>query len=94
MASFEYYDTVAGIIVVGGRSNILCGNNLADNFQGMQFDDTNYNLIVGNNITYSSTAEYWQGYHNPAGIFLTAPQTTRFTAITSRLMYRAGWKFL
>ena len=35
----------------------------------MEFNNTAYNLIVGNNITYSATAEDKQGYNNPAGIY-------------------------
>jgi hypothetical protein len=69
LATFEYYETVAGIIVTGGGSNIFSGNNLVDNFQGMEFENTAHNLIVENNVTYSSAAEKAQGYHDPAGIF-------------------------
>ena len=67
--SFLYYETSAGIIVSGGSSNIISGNNLVNNNQGMEFNNTAYNLIVGNNITYSATAEDKQGYNNPAGIY-------------------------
>ncbi len=67
LAVFEYYETVAGIIVAGGRSNIISGNNLANNWEGMYFSDTSYNLIVGNNITSNATAS--QGYNEPGGIY-------------------------
>jgi parallel beta-helix repeat protein len=69
LATYEYYETVAGIIVAGGRSNVISGNNLVNNFQGLEFKDTTNNLIVGNNITYSLAAEKEQGYNDPAGIF-------------------------
>jgi parallel beta-helix repeat protein len=41
----------AGIYVEGGSSNIITGNNVERCMNGMAFDDTSYNLIVGNNIT-------------------------------------------
>jgi parallel beta-helix repeat protein len=68
VAVYVYYETVAGIIVSGGHSNTISGNRLIDNFQGMEFRNTAYNLIVENSISYSSAAQLEQGYAN-AGIF-------------------------
>ena len=69
LAAFEYYETVAGIIVSGGHSNVISDNNLASNFEGMQFENTTHNLIVENNIILSSATESKQGYNDPAGVY-------------------------
>lgn len=64
---FVYYEPVAGIVVAGGHSNIISGNNLVNNWQGMDFSDTSNNLIVGNNL-----ASNWNdktGYAEPGGIY-------------------------
>jgi hypothetical protein len=68
VAAYEYYEIVTGIMVIGGSSNIISTNNLINNFQAMEFKNTSYNLIVGNNITCSSTIQKARGYHDPAGI--------------------------
>jgi Periplasmic copper-binding protein (NosD) len=69
VASFGNYETVVGIIVKGGSLNVISGNNLVDNFQGMEFNETAHNLITGNNITCSASFQQDKGYHNPAGVF-------------------------
>ena len=40
----------AGIYVSGGSSNIIVGNNLSKNYDGMSFLETRNNLVVENNI--------------------------------------------
>lgn len=60
-------DTIAGIVVEGGHSETISGNNLVNNWEGMIFSGTSYNLIVGNNITSSRTAQ--TGYSEPGGIY-------------------------
>jgi hypothetical protein len=69
LAAFEYYETVAGIIVSGGHSNIISDNDLVNNFEGMQFENTTHNLIVGNNIILNGATESKQGYNDPAGVY-------------------------
>ena len=69
MQVLEYYDMLAGIIVSGGHSNVISGNNLVNNNQGMEFDNTQRNLIVGNNITFSEAVQKAQGSADPAGIY-------------------------
>jgi len=69
LAVFEYYEEVAGIIVIGGHLNIFSENDLINNFLGMEFRDTAHNLVVENSILYSSATEKEKGYHDPAGIF-------------------------
>jgi parallel beta-helix repeat protein len=63
---FVYYETVAGIVVVGGRSNVILGNNLVNNWQGIDFSDTSNNLVIGNNLTSSFNER--TGYAEPGGI--------------------------
>ena len=45
----------AAVYVEGGGSNILTGNNLINNLNGMFFADTSHNQIVRNNITNTSS---------------------------------------
>ena len=59
---FVYYDSFAGIIVVGGHSNIIIGNNLVNNDQNIQFSNTACNLLVGNTIIFTSAAQKARGY--------------------------------
>jgi len=47
-------EPTAGISVQGGGSNVIAGNNLANNYDAMSFLETENNLIVGNNITDTS----------------------------------------
>ncbi len=47
-------EPTAGIDVEGGNSNIITGNTLTNNYDGMSFLETTNNLIVGNNIEKSS----------------------------------------
>lgn len=47
-------ESTAGIFVEGGGSNIITGNSLVNNYDGMSFLETENNLIVRNNITNSS----------------------------------------
>jgi parallel beta-helix repeat protein len=58
--NFPFMST-AGIRVEGGGSNIITGNNLVNNHNGMSFLETQNNLIVGNNIE-NSTAPSTGGY--------------------------------
>ena len=67
VAVFAYYETVSGIIVRGGGSNILYGNNLLNNWQGMVFSDSSNNQIFGNNITSNLDAQI--GYSEIGGIY-------------------------
>jgi parallel beta-helix repeat protein len=55
------FQPTAGIHVEGGDSNIITGNNLMNNHNGMSFLETQNNLIVGNNIE-NSTAPSTGGY--------------------------------
>jgi parallel beta-helix repeat protein len=48
------FQPTAGIYVEGGGSNIITGNNLINNDNGMSFLETQNNLIIGNNIENSS----------------------------------------
>jgi parallel beta-helix repeat protein len=48
------FQSTAGIHVSGGGSNIITGNNLMNNHNGMSFLETQNNLIVGNRIENSS----------------------------------------
>ena len=64
---FANYETVAGIIVSGGASNKISGNNLVNNWEGMVFSNTASNLITENNI--ASNATVMTGYHSPGGIY-------------------------
>jgi hypothetical protein len=54
-------EPTAAIDVEGGGSNIITGNNLVNNYDGMRFLETNSNLIVGNNITNSSNPTIGDG---------------------------------
>jgi parallel beta-helix repeat protein len=67
VAVFAYYETVSGIIVSGGSSNIISGNNLLNNWQGMVFSDSSNNQIFGNNITSNLDAQ--TGYSEIGGIY-------------------------
>jgi parallel beta-helix repeat protein len=68
VAVFEYYETVAGVFVEGGNSNIISSNNLTDNFLGIGFKDSNANLILENSVTFSLAVQKAQGYNDPAGL--------------------------
>jgi parallel beta-helix repeat protein len=52
------FESTAGIYVSGGGSNIITGNNLQNNQCGMDFYETENNLIVGNTIAASSNPWY------------------------------------
>ncbi len=60
-------ETFTGIYVKGGGSNTFVGNNLVNNMQGMVFQDTSNNLIVGNNVTCGTNSE--NIYSEPGGVF-------------------------
>ena len=47
-------EPTAGIDVEGGGSNIITGNNVSNNYDGLSFLETVNNLIAGNNITNSN----------------------------------------
>ena len=68
LAVFEYYETLSGIYVFGGHTNVISGNFLDNNFQGMQFENTSNNLIVGNTITLTTAEEDGNGYGEPAAM--------------------------
>ena len=63
------YEQEVAVMVRGGNSNIFSGNTLIDNNQGMEFENTAYNKIVGNTITLSPSNQ--QGFHLPPGIFFS-----------------------
>jgi parallel beta-helix repeat protein len=63
------YEQEVAVMVRGGNSNIFSGNTLIDNNQGMEFENTAYNKIVGNTITFSPSNQ--QGFHLPPGIFFS-----------------------
>jgi parallel beta-helix repeat protein len=54
----------AGIFVEGGGSNIITGNNLVNNYNGMSFFESINNLIIGNNITHSSSIIFFEASNN------------------------------
>jgi len=58
---YQYFDSHA-ILIVGGRSNVIVGNNLADNFEGICLMETERNLIVANNITGSGNPTMFYSY--------------------------------
>ena len=47
-------EPTAGVQVGGGGSNIITGNSLQNNYDGMSFTETENNLIVGNTVEDSS----------------------------------------
>ncbi len=67
LSVFEYDQIVVGIDVSGGNSNIISGNNLVNNWQGMTFSDTTQNLIVENSISSNSTDQ--GGNSEPGGMY-------------------------
>ena len=71
-ATFVYYQTVAGIVIIGGHSNVISGNKLIDNFQGMTCEQTTDNLIVENTISLSTSAQDTQGYNKFAGAYFSS----------------------
>jgi hypothetical protein len=56
------FQSTAGISVSGGGSNIIKGNNLVNNHNGMSFIGTQNNLIVENNIENSTTSSTSRAY--------------------------------
>ncbi len=58
---YQSFDSHA-IQIVGGRSNVVVGNNLADNFEGICLMETERNLIVANNITGSGNPTMFYSY--------------------------------
>jgi parallel beta-helix repeat protein len=65
-AIFGEYERVNALSVVGGRLNIIEGNRLVNNWQGMYISGSNNNTIVGNTIT--SNASPQTGYSSYGGI--------------------------
>ena len=68
---FVYYDSLAGIIVEGGHSNTIIGNNLVNNDPNILFSNTAHNLLVGNTIifTLADQKTLGYGYYHPSGIY-------------------------
>ena len=50
-----------GIYVNGGNSNVITGNTLVNNMEGMLFLHTSYNLVVGNDIKLTLTRDIHSG---------------------------------
>jgi parallel beta-helix repeat protein len=74
--------TYIGIYVKGGDSNIVTGNNLVNNLEGMLFFHTSYNVIVGNNITCGT---------NPGGVYCQ-PGGIFFNTASNNVIYHNNFR--
>lgn len=60
------FQATAGIYIWGGNSNIIVGNRIADNYDGIYLGyETEHNVIVGNNIINNSYGiTFWNSSNN------------------------------